>query len=103
MPSSEAELVQIQGTYRGGGQLNPERRLQMEHCERVLSQLGFRYCRVHHHDKIARIEVGSSEEFQRLLSPEFRDEISRSFREIGFTYTAVDLQAGDQQSKEEES
>jgi len=65
--------------------------------------LGFRYCRVHHHDKIARIEVGSSEEFQRRLSPEFRDEIIRSFREIGFTYTVVELQAGDQQSKEEEA
>lgn len=102
MPSPEAELVQIQGG-NGGGQLNPESRLQREHCERVLSQLGFRYCRVHHHDKIARIEVGSSEEFQRLLSPEFRDEIIRSFREIGFTYTAVDLQAGAQQSKEEKS
>ncbi len=102
MPSWEAELVQIQGSD-GGGQLNPESRLQREHCERVLNQLGFRYCRVHHHDKIARIEVGSSEEFQRLLSPEFRDEIIRNFREIGFTYTAVDLQAGDQQSKEEES
>ncbi len=102
MPSSEAELVQIQGSY-GGGQLNPERRRQREHCERVLRQLGFRSCRVHHHDKIARIEVGSSEEFQRLLSPEFRDEISISFREIGFTYTAVDLQAGDRRSKEEES
>ncbi len=102
MPSWEAELVQIQGTY-GGGHRNPESRLQREHCERVLSQLGFRYCRVHYHHKIARIEVGSSEEFQRLLSPEFRNEIIRSFREIGFTYTAVDLQAGDQQSKEEES
>ncbi len=102
MPSPEAELVQIQGG-NGGGQLNPESRLQREHCERVLSQLGFRYCRVHHHDKIARIEVESSEEFQRLLSPEFRDEIIRSFREIGFTYTAVDLQAGAQQSKEEKS
>ena len=102
MPSWEAELVQIEGSY-GGDQLNPERRRQREHCERVLYQLGFRFCRVHHHHKIARIEVGSSEEFQRLLSPEFRDEIIRSFREIGFTYTAVDLQAGDQQSKEEDS
>ncbi len=102
MPSSEAELVQIQGT-NGGGQFNPENRLQMEHCDRVLSQLGFRSCRVYHHDKIARIEVESSQEFQRLLSPEFRDEIIRSFREIGFTYTAVDLRAGDRQYKEGES
>ena len=102
MPPSEAKSVQSQGN-QPGSQLNPDSRHQREHCERVLNQLGFRCCRVHHHGSVARIEVDSSDELQRLLAPEFRDEIIRSFRAIGFTYTAVDLQERVQPGREEQS
>ena len=85
-------LIQIEGS---GNQVGLER-----HGEQMLNQLGFKRCRVRFHDMVARIEVKSSEEFQKLLDPEIRDEIIRCFREMGFIYTAVDLQ--DQQRKEKE-
>jgi PP-loop superfamily ATP-utilizing enzyme len=100
MPSWEAELVQIQEND-AGNQLDPEHRYQEEPCERVLSNLGFRSCRVHPQDTGARIEVESAEEFEKLFTREFRDEIIRSFRKLGFTYIAVDLQERNQRGTEE--
>ncbi|MEE8349190.1 MAG: hypothetical protein V3R94_06455, partial [Acidobacteriota bacterium] len=64
---------------------------QVERCERVLQDLGFRIFRVRYHDRVARIEV-APEEFHNLMNEEVRDQINRRFREEGFAYVALDLQ-----------
>ncbi len=57
----------------------------------MLRDLGFRVYRVRYHDRVARVEV-ASQELQKLLDPEVRDQITQRFREAGFTYVTVDLQ-----------
>ena len=84
-------LACLSSRFPYGTPITPERLAQVERCERVLQDLGFRVCRVRYHDRVARIEV-APEEFQNLLSEEVRDEITRRFRENGFAYVALDLQ-----------
>ena len=77
-------------------------KLQMiERAERVLRGLGFRICRVRHHDPpspeasagqaLARLEIGRGE-LARALEPEVRDLIVRELRAIGYTHVTIDLQ-----------
>ena len=66
-------------------------KLQMiERAETVLRDLGFRICRVRHHDTIARIELGR-DEIPRALAPEMADAIDRELRAIGYAHVTVDL------------
>lgn len=58
--------------------------------ERFLHSLGFKQVRVRHHDTIARIEV-PADDIVKLASPPVRDQIAARFKEIGYTYTTVDL------------
>src|SRR5919198_3262307 len=46
-----------------------EKLRMIERAERALRELGFRVCRVRHHDNLARIEIGASE-LPRALEPE---------------------------------
>ena len=77
-------------------------KLQMiERAEVVLRGLGFRICRVRHHDPpspeasagqaLARIEIDRGE-LARALEPEVRDLIVRELRSIGYTHVTIDLQ-----------
>ena len=84
-------LACLSSRFPYGTQITPERLSQVERCESVLRDLGFRVYRVRYHETVARIEV-ASEEFSKLLAPKTRDEITRRFREAGFTYVALDLQ-----------
>jgi uncharacterized protein len=84
-------LACLSSRFPYGTPITPERLAQVERCERVLQDLGFRVFRVRYHEQVARIEV-AAEEFQNLLSEEVRDEITRRFREHGFAYVALDLQ-----------
>ena len=84
-------LACLSSRFPYGTRITPSRLTQVARCERVLRKLGFRIYRVRYHDTIARIEV-ASEELPRLLVPEVRDEVTRRFREAGFSYVAVDLQ-----------
>lgn len=72
-------------------EVTDEKLRQIEQAEEILHGLGFRVCRVRHHDKVARIEIGASE-MARALEPEVRDAIVRSFKEIGYQFVALDLQ-----------
>jgi uncharacterized protein len=68
-----------------------EEKLRMiERAENVLRSLGFRICRVRHHDTIARLELGR-EEIARALEPETAETIDRELRAIGYAHVAVDL------------
>jgi uncharacterized protein len=72
-------------------EVTDEKLRQIEQAEVILHELGFRVCRVRHHDKVARIEIGANE-MARALEPEVRDTIVRSFKEIGYQFVTLDLQ-----------
>ena len=63
----------------------------IEAAEQVLRGLGFRICRVRHHDALARIEIGR-DELARALEPEIRDRIVRELRALGYQHVTIDLQ-----------
>ena len=67
-------------------------KLQMiERAEAALRDLGFRVCRVRHHDALARIELGTNE-LHRALDPDVRERIVRELRAIGYQHVTIDLQ-----------
>ena len=62
---------------------------QIEQAENKLIQLGFKQCRVRHHNQIARIEV-PSEQFPKMML--HRKEITKTFKDIGYKYITLDLE-----------
>ena len=84
-------LACLSSRFPYGTPITPERLAQVERCEGVLHDLGFRIYRVRYHDRVARIEV-APEEFPKLWSEEVRHEITRRFRDNGFAYVALDLE-----------
>jgi len=62
----------------------------IERAEEILRGLGFRICRVRHHDTIARIELGR-DEMPRALEPLMADTIDRELRALGYQHVVVDL------------
>ena len=68
-----------------------EQKLRMiERAEAVLRDLGFRVCRVRHHDTIARLEIGR-DEMARALEPDVAEAIDRELRAIGYEHVTIDL------------
>jgi uncharacterized protein len=63
----------------------------IERAEQVLRDLGFRVCRVRHHDELARIEIGTGE-LPRALESETSAAIVRGLKAIGYRYVTIDLQ-----------
>ena len=84
-------LACLSSRFPYGTAITPEKLTQVNRCERVLRELGFRVYRVRYHDDLARIEV-APDEIERLFQPEVREEILRRFRDAGFTYVSIDLQ-----------
>jgi pyridinium-3,5-biscarboxylic acid mononucleotide sulfurtransferase len=72
-------------------EVTPEKLRMIEGAERVLRELGFRVCRVRHHDALARLEIGR-EELQRALEPELRERIVRELKTLGYQHVTIDLQ-----------
>ena len=71
-----------------GETITPEKLNAIEQAEQLLLDLGLHQVRVRIHGSLARIEI-APEEFPLLL--EHRLEIYDSFKEYGFSYTALDL------------
>lgn len=67
-----------------------EKLRMIERAEAVLHDLGFRICRVRHHDSLARLELGP-DEIARALEPALRERIEAELRSIGYEYVTVDL------------
>jgi len=71
-----------------------EEKLRMiERAEDVLRDLGFRVCRVRHHEQdgpAARLEIGV-DELARAVEPDIRERIWRALREIGYSQVTLDL------------
>ena len=63
----------------------------IERAETALRALGFRVCRVRHHDELARVEIGR-DELARALEPETRAAIVRDLKAAGYRYVTLDLQ-----------
>jgi len=72
-------------------EVTPGKLAMIERAESVLFDLGFRVCRVRHHDDVARLELGT-EEMTRALDPAVRDVLVRDLKAIGYRYVALDLQ-----------
>ena len=62
----------------------------IESAEDYLHQMGFRECRVRHHENIARIEVLPAD-IPRLVEPESATKINQYFRSLGYQYVTLDL------------
>jgi uncharacterized protein len=62
----------------------------IERAEAVLRHMGFRVCRVRHHDQLARLEIGA-DELNRALDPAVREHIVRELRAIGYQHVTIDL------------
>ncbi len=71
-----------------GEAITPEKLARIDAAETFLRSLGFRECRVRHHDRLARIEVPASE-IDRLCT--LRARVDGKLRELGYQYVAVDL------------
>ena len=67
-----------------------EKLRMIERAETVLRRLGFRVCRVRHHDNLARLEIGP-DEMSRALESGTRDQIARELRSIGYQHVTIDL------------
>jgi uncharacterized protein len=71
-------------------EVTDEKLRMIERAEAVLRGLGFRVCRVRHHDSIARLEI-ARDEIARALEPEIADRIDRELRAIGYEHVTLDL------------
>ena len=57
----------------------------------MLRDLGFRVCRVRHHDTLARLELGRDEIAARRRAGD-RRAIDRELRALGYAHVTLDLQ-----------
>ena len=62
---------------------------RIERAEAALRDLGFRVCRVRHHDAAALVEIGS-DELSRAFEPDVAAAIDRELRAIGYEEITVD-------------
>ncbi|MDR1245978.1 MAG: ATP-dependent sacrificial sulfur transferase LarE [Clostridiales Family XIII bacterium] len=73
------------------GETITEKKLGMvDRAEQLLLDLGFTQVRVRVHGDIARIEL-DPEEFPKIMAVEIRETLYGQFKNIGFSYTALDL------------
>jgi uncharacterized protein len=70
-------------------EVTPEKLRQIERGEEALHALGFRVCRVRHHDSLAKVEV-AREDLDRALDPEMHEAIVRELRAAGYESVLID-------------
>jgi len=74
------------------GQAITEEKLRMiGEAEDFLADIGFLQYRVRCHESLARIELEIGD-IQRLMDPTIREKVLKRFKEIGFTFVALDLE-----------
>jgi len=69
--------------------VSDEKLRMIERAEQALRALGFRVCRVRHHDDLARVEVGVGE-LPRALSADVGQAIVHALEAIGYRRVTVD-------------
>jgi pyridinium-3,5-biscarboxylic acid mononucleotide sulfurtransferase len=72
-------------------EVTDEKLRMIERAEQALRALGFRVCRVRHHDELARVEIARAE-MPRAAEPETAAAIVRELKTIGYRYVSLDLQ-----------
>jgi uncharacterized protein len=73
-----------------GEAITPEKLRRIDAAETLLRSLGFRECRVRHHDTLARIEL-PLDELAGAVEPSMRARIDAGLRELGYLYVTLDL------------
>lgn len=73
-----------------GQKITKDKLFMVERAEQYLIDIGFQQIRVRHHGDIARIEVGTEERIM-FFKDEVLDKVYNKFKDIGFSYTALDL------------
>lgn len=73
-----------------GSKITVDKLEMVDKAEQFLLDAGLKNVRVRHHGDIARVEVARDER-NKFFSEEFLDSVNTAFKEIGFTYTALDL------------
>jgi pyridinium-3,5-biscarboxylic acid mononucleotide sulfurtransferase len=63
----------------------------IERAEQALHALGFRLCRVRHHDELARVEIARAD-MPRAAEPDTAAAIVRELKAVGYRYVSLDLQ-----------
>ena len=71
-------------------EVTDEKLRMIESAENVLRDLGFRICRVRHHDSLARLELGE-EDLARALAPDMARTIDEALRSLGYAHVTIDL------------
>ena len=71
-------------------EVTEEKLRTIDAAERVLRDLGFRVCRVRHHDTIARLELGR-DEIARALEPDVAARIDRGCARSDTRTSTIDL------------
>jgi uncharacterized protein len=82
-------------------EVTDEKLRMIERAEEALRAVGFRVCRVRHHDlsaaglakaeQLARLEIGR-DELPRALEPAVRDRLIAELKAIGYQHVTIDLQ-----------
>jgi uncharacterized protein len=72
-------------------EVTDEKLRMIETAEDALRTLGFRVCRVRHHDDLARVELGR-DELARALDPDVNQALVRELKRAGYRYVTLDLQ-----------
>lgn len=70
-------------------EVTPEKLRMIERAELAVRALGFRVCRVRHHDALARIEIGRAE-LARALDAEMAGRIGEVVRAVGYRDVTID-------------
>jgi pyridinium-3,5-biscarboxylic acid mononucleotide sulfurtransferase len=70
-------------------EVTPEKLRQIERGEDALHALGFRVCRVRHHDTLAKVEV-AREDLHRAFEPEMHGAIVRELQAAGYESVTID-------------
>lgn len=73
-----------------GQEVTPEKLRRVDAAETLLRELGFRECRVRHHEELARIEVPPAE-IARFADAGLRGRVEAHLRSLGFRYVSLDL------------
>jgi uncharacterized protein len=74
-----------------GERVTHDKLRQIDAAEQFLKSLGYRQCRVRHHDKIARIEL-PRDELARVFLEGHHEPIVLKLKELGYSYVTLDLQ-----------
>jgi pyridinium-3,5-biscarboxylic acid mononucleotide sulfurtransferase len=73
-------------------EVTPEKLHAIDAAETALRALGFRVCRVRHHDDVARIELARDEMARAFAEPGLAEAIVTAVKAAGFRFVTIDLQ-----------